>query len=556
MGAFFTNRYRHIGRYREIVNILSKHGLGHLLEFVGLRTNLGPAWLKKDVNEQPVGTAQRLRMVLEELGPTFIKLGQILSTRPDLLPPVYITQLEMLQDKVPPVDFAEIQYTIEKELNLGCGEVFRWLNPIPMASASIGQVHEAYLSTGEHVVIKVQRAGVERVIETDLEIMYDVARLLESRTSWGRFYKVTDMVDEFARSIREELNYITEARNAQRLYDNFQKDPAVYIPKVYWDYSTRRVLVLEFVAGIKITDEQELDKAGVDKTEAGRKFANAILKQLLIDGFFHADPHPGNIAVGQGDTIIFMDFGMVGRLDEWIKERLGWILLNIIRKDINGIIRVLLEIGSPQQKIDRQRLKRDIYHLYDKYYNRPLSEIRIGQALRELLGLSYVYRIRVPVELVLMIRCLVLMEGVVESLAPGISVVELAEPFSKKLVKQKLAPVNLAKTVINYLMELSAISLNLPRHVDNLVQTLEEGDFKVTIEHQNFNKFISRLNLVGNRISFSLIVAAIIVGSSLIAQRINQPSFLMRLPIAEVGFIVAVFMGLWLIISIIRSGRI
>lgn len=555
MVPFFTNRYRHIGRYREIVNILSKHGLGHILDFMGLNPRFGASWRKINDDEPPITTAQRLRMVFEELGPTFIKLGQILSTRPDLLPPVYISQLELLQDRVPPVSFAEIKSIIENQLNQPVTVIFRALNEIPLASASIGQVHEGFLSTGEHVVIKVQRAGVERLVETDLEIMYDVARLLEARTGWGKFFKVVEMVDEFSRSIKEELDYNVEARNAQRLADNFQRDPYVRIPKVYWEYSTRRVLVLEFATGIKITSEQELDRAGVDKAATGRKLANTMLKQILVDGFFHADPHPGNIAVDQEQRIVLMDFGMVGRLDEWMKEKLGAMLFCIVRKDVNGIVRVLIEIGDPQQRVNKQALKRDIYRLFNKYYDRPLDEIKIGQALRELLGMSFVYRIRVPVELVLMIRCLILLEGAVEYLAPDISIVELAEPFGKKLMRDKFWPRSLSRTILGYLLELSANSFSLPGHLNNLVQTLDEGDLKITLEHQNFNKFISRLNLVGNRISFSLIVASIIIGSSLIAQRSPQ-SLLWRFPIAEAGFILAVILGIWLLFSIIRSRKI
>lgn len=555
MGPLFTNRYRHIGRYREIVNILSKHGLGQILDLLGLNLHFRAFWRKKEVEEPPITTAQRLRMVFEELGPTFIKLGQILSTRPDLLPPVYISQLELLQDRVPPVSFEEIKATIEDQMDKPITDVFSSLSEVPLAAASIGQVHEGYLLGGEHVVIKVQRAGVERIVETDLEIMYDVARLLEARTSWGKFYKIVEMVDEFARSIKEELNYIIEARNAQRLADNLKNDPKVRIPKIYWEFSTRRVLILEFVAGIKITSCQDLDEAGVNKAEAGRTLANSILKQLLYDGFFHADPHPGNIAVDQEQKIVFMDFGMVGRLDEWMKERLGAMLFNIVRKDVNGIVRVLIEIGDPQKKVDKHALKRDIYRLFDKYYNRPLYEIKIGQALRELLGMSFVYRIRVPVELVLMIRCLILLEGAVECLAPNVSIVELAEPFGKKLMREKLSPRYLGQSVLSYLLELSAISLSFPRHLDNLVQTIEEGDLKVTLEHKNFSKLISRLNLVGNRISFSLIVASIIVGSSLIAQRSPQ-SLLWRFPIAEAGFVIAVLLGIWLLISIILSRKI
>lgn len=555
MKPFFTNRYRHIGRYREIVNIISKHGLSQVLALLGIRTGLSLPWYRKEVDQPTVSTAQRLRIVFQELGPTFVKLGQILSTRPDLLPPAYITELERLQDRVPPVGFEQIKTTLEQETGLSLQEVFARFNEKPLASASIGQVHEAVLLSGEHVVVKVQRAGVERVIQTDLEIMYDVARILEAKTEWGRYYKVVEMVDEFSRAIREELDYTIEGRNCDRMKKNFGEDTTVYIPVIYWEHSSTRVLILEYVEGIKITNEKELDKKGADRPELARRITNAVFKQLLLDGFFHADLHPGNLAVGKGNTIIFIDFGMVGRIDDHMKEQLGMMLLYIVRKDADGIVRVLIDMGDAYGKIDKPKLRRDINYLFDKYYNRPLGEIKIGQALRELLQLSFVYRIRVPVELVLMIRCLVLLESVVERLDDRVSIVDLAEPFGKKLLREKMVPGQLAKTASSYLFEMSTITTDLPRRIDNLIRTVEDGELKIKLEHKNFRNFVTNFNLVGNRLSFSVIVASIIIGSSVIAQKNTQLLF-GRVPIAETGFIVALAMGLWLIVSIIRSGRI
>lgn len=323
MKLFFTKKYRHFQRYHEIVTILTKHGFGHLLELSGIHNALHLPWKKQHMKEAPLGIARRLRMVLEELGPTFIKLGQILSTRPDFLPAIYISQLEMLQDQALPVELAEIKQTFEKELGQPFEKIFARFNPSPLASASIGQVHEALLFTGEHVVVKVQRIGLTKQIETDLEILYDVAGILEARTDWGKLYKIQSFIDEFARTIRDELDYITEAKNAERFRENFAQDPSVLFPKVYWEYTTERVLVLDYVTGIKITATAELEQAGINKPEAARKIANAFFKQLLLDGFFHADPHPGNIAIAENGVIVFMDFGMVGRLEGWIKEQLG-----------------------------------------------------------------------------------------------------------------------------------------------------------------------------------------------------------------------------------------
>ncbi|MGE5604289.1 MAG: ABC1 kinase family protein, partial [Bacteroidota bacterium] len=365
----FTNGYRHIKRYRQIINVISKHGLGHLLDFIGLKNPLRFPGQQKKVNAYR-STALRIRMVLEELGPAFIKLGQLLSIRPDLLPPNYLIELEKLQDQVAPVSFDKIKENIESELQLPISAIFSEIEPNPIAAASIGQVHSGRLLTGEAVVVKVQRPGVKKIVATDLEILGDFARFLESRTEWGRTYNIVGLADEFSRTIRDELDYTIEAGNADRFAKNFQNDPSVRFPKVFWKYSTRQILVLEAVDGIKINNSAGCEEFEVNKTLAAKNLVNAILKQLLIDGFFHADPHPGNIVLTPNGGILFLDFGMVGRLNNWMRERLVFLMFNLIQENVANIVDILMEIGDIKGNANRKALRHEIFYLFDKYYHR------------------------------------------------------------------------------------------------------------------------------------------------------------------------------------------
>lgn len=550
----FTNGYRHIQRYRQIINVISKHGLGHLLDFIGLKNPLRFPGRQKKVNAYR-STALRVKMVLEELGPAFIKLGQLLSIRPDLLPPNYLIELEKLQEQVAPVGFNKIKEIIESELQQPLSAVFAEIDPNPMAAASIGQVHSGRLLTGEAVVVKVQRPEVKKIVGTDLEILGDIARFLESRTEWGRAYNVVGLVDEFSRTIRDELDYTIEAGNAERFAKNFQTDPTVKFPKVFWKYSTRQMLVLEAVAGIKINDGVSGIESEANKALASKNLVNAILNQLLIDGFFHADPHPGNIVLAPNGVILFLDFGMVGRLNNWMRERLVFLMLNLIQENITNIVDILMEIGDIKGTANRKALRHEIFYLFDKYYHRPLNQIHIGTVLRELLGLAWGYRFKFPKELSLIARCLFLLESTVSKLTPECSLLELSGPFGSKLLREQLSWPHLSKKGLNFFQDWFFFSLELPDRLKSIFRSAENGELKFNLEHQNFDIFITKMNLIGNRLSFSLIIAAIIVGSSLIAQQ-TQLTLFGSFPIAEAGFIVAVLMGVWLLVSIIRSGKI
>ncbi|MHB1167530.1 MAG: ABC1 kinase family protein, partial [Carboxydocellales bacterium] len=395
MSQLLRARYRHVLRFREIGEILTKHGLGQLLDLL----QRGEA----HIFHRPTGEGktilsfgQRFRRALEELGPTFVKLGQLLSTRPDLLPPELFLELEHLQDMVHPISFSQVKMVLETELGMEYQKVFDYIDEEPLGAASIGQVHRGRLTTGEEVVIKIQRPGIEGNVKTDLEILFDTARLVQAKTKWGAFYQVVDMVEEFANSIKEELDYTIEGRNADRFYGNFANDPTVKFPKVFWEFSSSRVLIMEYLAGIKINNFTALKEKGYNLSRVAKNTATAIFRQIYIHGFFHADPHPGNLAVTEGETVIFMDFGQVGRLEDDLRAKLVGLVLAVVRQDSQAIVELLLEIGEAHESVDKSKLSKDINRLMNNYYDLPLRQLKLGNVLQEMLQMAFVYQIKVP----------------------------------------------------------------------------------------------------------------------------------------------------------------
>jgi len=546
-------KYRHLARYREIANALAKQGFGYLLERFDLRDLLSWKQPRERLSER-LGVPRRIFLVLEELGPTFIKLGQILSTRPDLVPRPILEELEKLQDEVPSFGADIVEQVIKAELGKPVGELFIDFVAQPFASASIGQVHLARLPNGEQVVVKVQRPHIEQTVETDLDILFDLARVVQNRTEWGQLYRLVDIVEEFAQSLRAELDYTQEGRNTDRFWHGFQDDPNVYIPRIFWDYSSRRVLVLEYVEGIKISNQEQLRKSGFDLSRVAKNVVEAMFRQIYEFGFFHSDPHPGNLAVLSGERILFMDFGQVGRIDREMKEKTMDLVLGMVRYDSDAVVKSLLNIGVVSHKVNIAGLKKDVARLQEKYYGLPLSQIQLGAAMRELMDVSFTYRIRVPAEFTLLMKSLLTLEGLVKQLDPTVSLFDLAEPLAKKIMRNRYAPGKLRKILQENLLEISAIARSLPRRLDKLLTQIENGDLKLELEHRNLPRYFLRLNAVANRISMSILLASLIIGSSLLAQR-SSTSILGGFPIAEIGYLIAALMGLWLVVSIFRSGR-
>ena len=552
-----NRHYRHIQRYRKITSVLLKQGFGYVLYQWGFLSFPGKLLFKKKPGADQLSLAERMRMALAELGPTFIKFGQILSTRQDLLPPDYIHELEKLQDEAPAFPFVLIKKLIEQELKHPLEELFTSFDPEPLAAASIGQVHRAVLAGGQQVVVKVQRPNIEKEIETDLEILYEAARLIEKRLAWAETYSFTGLVKEFERVIHEEMNYYAEGRNADIFKRNFSGNPDVLIPTVYWEYCTRKVLTMEYLSGIKLSKFQEIERSGLSRTELALKLADIIFKQILIDGFFHGDPHPGNIAVQPGGKIVFMDFGMVGHLNEESKNIVGDLMMALVGKDAGKVMKATLALGMVPKGVDKKVLRMDIELLQKKYYTVSLDQIGLREAIDDIMGVVFKHHIHLLPEFALLVKALLTLEGIAQELAPGLSVVTAAEPFARKLLKERYTAPELSKRTFKNLQEFGETVSLLPKRVAQLLDLLHEGELGINLKVEHYypqkEEFFNRANILINRVAFSIVIASLLTGSALLAG--NGNFLLWNIPVAETGFVMAVVMSFLLLVSILRSGK-
>lgn len=548
------SKVSHLPRYREVANVLIKHGFGFVFDrFTLIKLNYRQIKTKQQVNLRSPYVARHLREAFEELGPAFVKLGQLLSVRPDLLTEPYVEEFEKLQDAVPPFPYEQVLELCREE-GLIIDDLFASFEPEPIAAASMGQVHEAYLKTGEHVVVKIQRPNIEEQVKTDLEIMMELAKLLEKRTRWGRLYKVSEIVAELSKAIINELDFHKEARNADNFFRLYREDPTVRIPRIHWQYSTKRVLVMEYVGGIKISDLEELKKANYDPKLIASRLIDALFRQVYENRLFHADPHPGNIAVAEGEVIVFYDFGQVGVVEYQAREKYVELLIGMMRYDTDAVTKAILDIGITEKPINRDDLRSDVNQLQQKYYGMPLSQINVVEASTELINLSVKYKMRLPAELSLLSKMLMTVESIVTQLDPQISLVDLAEPYGRKVLARKMSPDQIVKVLTNVFWDYAELARSYPRHLDKIMAMLANGELKIRMEHANLRRLASRIDILSNRLSLAIILASIIIGSSLVVEN-SSSNILGRIPLVELGFITALILGLFLVYSIIRSGR-
>jgi ubiquinone biosynthesis protein len=553
-------KIRHTNRYREIVMTLVRHGFGYMVEEMGLfqMPKLPRKWFARKEPETVKTLGERIRLVLEELGPTFIKLGQLSSTRHDLLPEDIIMELQKLQDQVPPFSFEEVRVIIENELHMPLGDMFQELNEIPLAAASIGQVHGGRLITGEAIAVKVQRPLVDQIIELDLEILKELAIIAERRLEWVAHNQIRRMIEELSRSMREELNYTLEGRNADKIARQFVQRPDVHIPKVFWDFTTSKVLTMAYIEGITLNNPEALLEQGHDLKLVAERLVNSMFHQVLIEGFFHADPHPGNIIVLKDGSIAFVDFGMVGRLNEEMKDNLISLLIAMMRKDSDGILKAILHLGLVEEEMDTKELQFDLDLLREQYYDIPLSQLSLGDALNDLFVMANRHRIRMPVDLTLLGKAMITVEGVAEKLDPHLSLVNLAEPFGRRLLKERFHPQQAPKRWLKQLSALADTIISFPKQASHLSKLVRTGKLKVEIGIPEIDLLLRKLDQISNRISisivllsFSLIMVGLIVASSVG----KTPSVILHFPVIEVGSAIAGLMLLWLLYSIFKSGR-
>jgi ubiquinone biosynthesis protein len=500
--------------------------------------------------------AVRLRQMLEELGPTFIKLGQILSMRPDVVPPEFARELEKLQDEVPPFPFAAVEKLIVGELKRPVNELFLSFARQPKASASLAQVHEALLFSGEAVAVKVQRPGLEDTIASDIEILYELAHLAHRYIEETRLFNPVGLVDEFKATITREINFITEAYNMDRFRAQFRGDDRICIPKVFHQLTSRRVLTMERVEGIKITEVEAIASAGLDRRQIAANGADALLKQIFMHGFFHADPHPGNILVRGNNQVVFLDFGMVGHITEQMKARLSDILVGVINRDIPEIRDAFLAIGATEESVATAQLDLELEDFVFRYYNRPLKELNIGQLLLDMIHIVSLHRIRLPPDLFLLSKVLITIDGIGRRLDNDFNMVEQATPFVRELERQKYSPRALARDIKGFLKSLSRFTRSLPRDLSDIFTKLKQGTLKVEFEHRGLEGLNTEIDKASSRISFSLIVAALLIGSSIIMHMNIGPRFFGYPVVGMIVFVAAAIVGLWLAIVILSSGKI
>src|SRR5436309_1116732 len=552
---------RSLGRLSEIAQVMVRHGFGYFLEAHKL-TDLLPgrsaeARLAAAHVDGSSARGQHLRELLDELGPTFVKFGQLLSTRPDVVPPDIIAELRSLQDDVRPFPFSDVERTIAEELDQPIERLFIEFEEKPLAAASIGQVHRATLPNGRRVVVKVQRPNAPRQIEADLALMYQAARLAKERIRALDFIDANEIVDEFGRSIRQELDYRLEGRNADAFHRNFAGHPHVAVPKVYWSYTRARVLTLEYLDGMQLAD-LDVERWTLDqRRRLAYLIAEAWMTMIFRQGFFHGDPHPANIMVLSPERIGLVDFGLAGRLTELDLSKLTRLFIDAINENIEVLPKRLAELGVRYPREREQEFVSELHALYARYYGASLREIDPMQVIREAFALIYRMNLRLPTRYVLLDKAVATVGSVGVDLYPEFNVFEVARPYARSLMLERFTPERVLRRANREGWQLAHIARELPYQIHDTLEQVRDGQIEVGFVHKGLDEFMHKLDVLANRLVIALVVTGGLIGSSLIGILSNaSPQLLGINVISFVGFIFSGVLGIWLLWSVIRSGRL
>jgi ubiquinone biosynthesis protein len=540
-------KQRNLGRLSEIAQVAVRHGFGYAVD--GRKAG--------DPETGQTARGRHLRDMLDELGPTFVKFGQLLSTRPDIVPPDIIAELRGLQDDVRPFPYADVEKTVLEELGQPVERLFTEFDERPLAAASIGQVHRATLPNGRRVAVKVQRPNAPRQIEADLSLMYQAAKVAKERIRALDFIDTNEIVDEFARSIRQELDYRMEARNAEGFHKNFAGHPHVSVPRVYWTYTRARVLTLEYLEGVQLAD-LELEQWSLDqRRRLAYLITEAWMTMIFRHGFFHGDPHPANILVLSPERIGLVDFGLTGKLTDEDMSKLTRLFIDAASENIEMLPRRLADLGVRYPKGREQQFVSELRELYHRYYGASLQEIDPMQLIREAFGLIYTMNLRLPTRFVMLDKAIATLGSVGVELYPDFNVFEVAKPYARNLMVERFTPRRVASRARREGWKLTQMAAELPYQVHDTLEQVRDGQIEVGFVHKGLDEFMAKLDVLFNRLVIALVVTGGLIGSSLIGIFAKSGPHLLGLHVVSVlGFGLASVLGVWLLWSVLRSGRL
>jgi len=547
---------RSLGRGREIITVLLNYGFDDLVDRLHVRRYVrwGKRLMfwKRHEPEQQRNRAQRIRLVLESLGATFIKFGQVLSTRSDLLPADIIEELSKLREHVPPFPAESAQDILRTELGASAEELFAEFDPEPLAAGSLGQVHRATHRDGTKLAVKIRRPDVVRQIERDLTLMFELANWIEKQIPEWIVFDPVGLVNHFARTIRRELNFSREGRTLDEFHRLFRNDATLYVPKVYWDLTTESVLTMEFIDGCCIDDLEGLQAAGISPADLAANGSRIFMKMAFELGIFHGDPHPGNIRIMPDGAIALLDYGMIGILDEEKREQLVDLFTAVVRQDVRTATEVIRESGQPFRPIDEPLLRIDVRDFVETYYGVSLERLNVGSMLSDFVSILSSHGIRCPGDMMLLIRAMVTLEGVGRSLDPDFNMAEQLVPFVEKIVRERYNPRRIVNRLLSESKTFLRLAHNLPLNIGKTLEKLSNDDLKVQLEHGSLEHFINEVDRSSNRVVIGVVMSSLIVSSALIL-RTSPPASVW---LSVLMFSLWGFLGLWLIYGVFRSGRL
>jgi ubiquinone biosynthesis protein len=549
---------RQLGRLSEISQVAAKHGFGYFFDShrpPGIRSRRAR---EIDVSQDGSNRGVRVRQMLDELGPTFVKFGQLLSTRPDVVPPDIVFELKGLQDDVSPFPYQQVERVIEEDLGLTVAQLFLDFDELPVAAASIGQVHRATLPNGRRVAVKVQRPDAPRQVEADLELMYQAARLVRERIKALEFIDTVSLVDEFARTIRQELDYRMEARNAEQFHRNFAGHPHVRVPRVFWSYSRSRVLTLELLEGVHLRDLDVTTYTLEERRRLAYIVAEAWMHMIFRHGFFHADPHPANIMVlEQTEQIGLIDFGMVGKLTDEDMSRLTGLFIDAVNERIEALPARLGALGVRYPKDQEAEFVAELRDVYYRYYGSSLSEIDPIQLIREAFALIYRMHLQLPTRFVLLDRAIATLGSVGLELYPEFNVFDVAKPYARELMIERFTPQRVVRRAGHEARNLASMMRELPYQLHDTMEQVRDGQIEVGFRHEGLDDFFHQIDKLANRLVIALVAGTGVIGSALLGVFADEGPHILGVHVFSiVGFSISTILGLWLAWGVIRSGRL